>query len=245
MFFLASYPPPGPALQVQKPVAPSPCITNAGQKQLMVGARIVAHLAVQSSALSRETFPWAEEKGKKWGRKQVGLRRHSQLIIPQAYPPLPAGQLPGLGDVREMDAGPRDPLPVWPASSSQSGSSAGRTLKPAHRRPILDQTICEAPPTRGRRPIARESLDSYLVPPRQRALFCGECYQHIRMYDLNSNNPNPVINYDGVSKNITSVGFHEDGRWMYTGGEDCMARIWDLRPQARGGFIWELALTPE
>ncbi|KAF5906289.1 target of rapamycin complex subunit lst8, partial [Clarias magur] len=52
---------------------------------------------------------------------------------------------------------------------------------------------------------------------------------HIRMYDLNSNNPNPVINYDGVSKNITSVGFHEDGRWMYTGGEDCMARIWDLR----------------
>lgn len=58
-------------------------------------------------------------------------------------------------------------------------------------------------------------------------LFTG--YQHIRMYDLNSNNPNPVINYDGVSKNITSVGFHEDGRWMYTGGEDCMARIWDLR----------------
>lgn len=54
-------------------------------------------------------------------------------------------------------------------------------------------------------------------------------YQHIRMYDLNSNNPNPVINYNGVSKNITSVGFHEDGRWMYTGGEDCMARIWDLR----------------
>lgn len=58
---------------------------------------------------------------------------------------------------------------------------------------------------------------------------CFQGYQHIRMYDLNSNNPNPVINYDGVSKNITSVGFHEDGRWMYTGGEDCMARIWDLR----------------
>lgn len=58
---------------------------------------------------------------------------------------------------------------------------------------------------------------------------CFLGYQHIRMYDLNSNNPNPVINYDGVSKNITSVGFHEDGRWMYTGGEDCMARIWDLR----------------
>jgi WD40 repeat protein len=63
------------------------------------------------------------------------------------------------------------------------------------------------------------------------SLFLG--YQHIRMYDLNSNNPNPVITYDGVSKNITSVGFHEDGRWMYTGGEDCMARIWDLRYSPR------------
>ncbi|KAJ3583712.1 hypothetical protein NHX12_015719 [Muraenolepis orangiensis] len=61
------------------------------------------------------------------------------------------------------------------------------------------------------------------------ALHSYDGYQHIRMYDLNSNNPNPVITYDGVSKNITSVGFHEDGRWMYTGGEDCMARIWDLR----------------
>lgn len=49
------------------------------------------------------------------------------------------------------------------------------------------------------------------------------------MYDLNSNNPNPVINYDGISKNVTAVGFHEDGKWMYTGGEDNSARIWDLR----------------
>ncbi|XP_076666937.1 MTOR associated protein, LST8 [Andrena cerasifolii] len=54
-------------------------------------------------------------------------------------------------------------------------------------------------------------------------------YQHIRMYDLVSNNPNPVINYEGVSKNITGLGFQEDGTWMYTGGEDCSARIWDLR----------------
>ena len=37
------------------------------------------------------------------------------------------------------------------------------------------------------------------------------------------------MNYDGVSKNVTAVGFHEDGKWMYTGGEDCSARIWDLR----------------
>ncbi|XP_002736782.1 target of rapamycin complex subunit lst8-like [Saccoglossus kowalevskii] len=57
-------------------------------------------------------------------------------------------------------------------------------------------------------------------------------YQHIRMYDLNSNNPNAVINYDGVSKNVTAVGFQEDGKWMFTGGEDCSARIWDLRSRS-------------
>ncbi|KAI4904311.1 hypothetical protein NFI96_015188, partial [Prochilodus magdalenae] len=71
-------------------------------------------------------------------------------------------------------------------------------------------------------------VNSLEVTP-DRSMIAAAGYQHIRMYDLNSNNPNPVINYDGVSKNITSVGFHEDGRWMYTGGEDCMARIWDLR----------------
>ncbi|XP_014214450.1 target of rapamycin complex subunit lst8 [Copidosoma floridanum] len=54
-------------------------------------------------------------------------------------------------------------------------------------------------------------------------------YQHIRMYDLNSSNPNPVINYEGISKNVSGVGFQEEGKWMFTGGEDCSARIWDLR----------------
>lgn len=66
-----------------------------------------------------------------------------------------------------------------------------------------------------------------ITPDRQ--LLAAAGYQHIRMYDINSSTPSPVVNYDGVSKNVTAVGFHEDGKWMYTGGEDCSARIWDLR----------------
>ena len=49
------------------------------------------------------------------------------------------------------------------------------------------------------------------------------------MYDINSSSPNAIINYEGVQKNITAVGFHEDGKWMFTGGEDHTAKIWDLR----------------
>lgn len=66
-----------------------------------------------------------------------------------------------------------------------------------------------------------------ITPDRQ--LIAAAGYQHIRMYDLNSNNPSPMINYDGISRNVTAVGFHEEGKWMYTGGEDNSARIWDLR----------------
>ena len=54
-------------------------------------------------------------------------------------------------------------------------------------------------------------------------------YQHIRMYDINSSSPNALINYEGVQKNVTAVGFHEEGKWMFTGGEDHTAKIWDLR----------------
>ena len=66
-----------------------------------------------------------------------------------------------------------------------------------------------------------------VTPDRQ--LLAAAGYQHIRMYDIPSANANPVINYDGVAKNITAVGFQEKGKWMFTGGEDKTVRIWDMR----------------
>lgn len=66
-----------------------------------------------------------------------------------------------------------------------------------------------------------------ITPDKQ--LIAAAGYQHIRLYDVNSSNPNPVLNYEGLSRNVTAVGFQEEGKWMFTGGEDCSARIWDLR----------------
>lgn len=54
-------------------------------------------------------------------------------------------------------------------------------------------------------------------------------FQHIRMYDLMAATPTPIIDFDGVSKNVTAVGFQAEGRWMFTGGEDCTAKVWDMR----------------
>ncbi|XP_046856671.1 target of rapamycin complex subunit lst8-like [Xenia sp. Carnegie-2017] len=69
--------------------------------------------------------------------------------------------------------------------------------------------------------------DMAITPDRRHLAAAG--YQHIKMYDIKTSNINPILNYDGISKNTTSVGFQEDGKWMFTGGEDCSARIWDLR----------------
>ena len=41
--------------------------------------------------------------------------------------------------------------------------------------------------------------------------------------------PIQVYVFEGMTKNVTSVGFYDNGQFMYSGGEDCMARIWDLR----------------
>uniref|UniRef100_A0A5S6QLU0 Target of rapamycin complex subunit lst8 n=1 Tax=Trichuris muris TaxID=70415 RepID=A0A5S6QLU0_TRIMR len=57
-------------------------------------------------------------------------------------------------------------------------------------------------------------------------------HQRIRMYDLQTANPNPVVNYEGVKRNVTAIGFNASMRWMYTGGEDHSARIWDMRARS-------------
>ncbi|KAG1359044.1 target of rapamycin complex subunit LST8 [Cocos nucifera] len=52
---------------------------------------------------------------------------------------------------------------------------------------------------------------------------------HIRLFDVNSNSPQPVISYDSHSNNVMAVGFQCDGNWMYSGSEDGTVKIWDLR----------------
>ncbi|XP_012065957.1 target of rapamycin complex subunit LST8 isoform X4 [Jatropha curcas] len=51
----------------------------------------------------------------------------------------------------------------------------------------------------------------------------------IRLFDVNSNSPQPVRSYDSHTNNVMAVGFQCDGNWMYSGSEDGTVKIWDLR----------------
>ncbi|RLN53037.1 hypothetical protein BBJ29_009352 [Phytophthora kernoviae] len=52
---------------------------------------------------------------------------------------------------------------------------------------------------------------------------------HIRLFEINSNNPNHVTSYDGHASNVTSLGFQRHGKWMYSCSDDGSVKIWDLR----------------
>ncbi|KIX95470.1 uncharacterized protein Z520_08987 [Fonsecaea multimorphosa CBS 102226] len=51
----------------------------------------------------------------------------------------------------------------------------------------------------------------------------------VRLYDIKSSNPNPIMQFEGHTNNVTGVAFHCEGKWMVTSSEDCTVRVWDTR----------------
>ena len=62
-----------------------------------------------------------------------------------------------------------------------------------------------------------------------KTLLAAGGYQQVSIYDTTSNNQNALYTLDSIMKNIVSVGFQEQGSWMYTAGEDKTIRIWDMK----------------
>lgn len=52
---------------------------------------------------------------------------------------------------------------------------------------------------------------------------------HVRLYDIKTTNPNPLLSFEGHTTNVTSVQFQTDNKWMVTSSEDGTVKVWDTR----------------
>lgn len=52
---------------------------------------------------------------------------------------------------------------------------------------------------------------------------------HVRLYEVQTTNQNPITSFDGHTGNVTAVQFQAAGRWIVTGSEDGSIKIWDVR----------------
>jgi G protein beta subunit-like protein len=66
-----------------------------------------------------------------------------------------------------------------------------------------------------------------ITPDKQYLAVAGN--PHVRLYEIDNNNVNPVTTFDGHTGNVTHLGFQKDRKWMFTGSEDGTVKIWDIR----------------
>lgn len=51
----------------------------------------------------------------------------------------------------------------------------------------------------------------------------------VRLYDIKSDSPNPVMTFEGHKGNITALEIQAEGKWMATSSEDGTVKVWDMR----------------
>lgn len=54
-------------------------------------------------------------------------------------------------------------------------------------------------------------------------------WEKVRLYDTTNPATKSMNAFQVHEKNVTTLGFQQEGMWMFTGGEDGMAKIWDIR----------------
>lgn len=71
-------------------------------------------------------------------------------------------------------------------------------------------------------------VNTLVITPDKRYIAAGGNPQ-IKLFEVNSSNPNSITSFEGHTGNITSIGFQKECRWMFSGSEDGTIKIWDLR----------------
>lgn len=73
-----------------------------------------------------------------------------------------------------------------------------------------------------------DSINRLAISPDKRILAAAG-NPLIRLYDIQSSNPNPISTFEGHTKNVTAIAFQSAGRWFVTGSEDGTIKIYDVR----------------
>ncbi|KTW26741.1 hypothetical protein T552_02745 [Pneumocystis carinii B80] len=75
---------------------------------------------------------------------------------------------------------------------------------------------------------ADSQVNRLCISPDKR-LLAAAGNRHIRLYDIQTIAPSPILTLDGHATNVTGVTFHGEGKWVVTSGEDGSVKLWDLR----------------
>ncbi|KAI0394626.1 WD repeat-containing protein pop3 [Xylariaceae sp. FL0594] len=54
-------------------------------------------------------------------------------------------------------------------------------------------------------------------------------HHSVKLFDIKSTNPNPLLTFEGHTGNVTGVAFHCEGKWMVTSSEDGTVKVWETR----------------
>ena len=78
--------------------------------------------------------------------------------------------------------------------------------------------------------LAKQQVNKLeITPDKQYLAAAGN--PHIRLFEVTTNNPQPVLSFDGHQGNVTAVGFERDCKWLFSGSEDGTVKLWDVRAQ--------------
>lgn len=127
----------------------------------------------------------------------------------------------------------------FPVSFSQKSAKSAQTMSVILATAGYDKKIrfWEAPSGICSRTLRYldSQVNCLVITPDKQFLAAGG-NPHIRLFEINTtannnnnNDQSPVLQCEGHTSSITSIGFQREGRWMFSSSEDHTVKIWDLR----------------
>ncbi|KAG4305326.1 hypothetical protein PORY_001496 [Pneumocystis oryctolagi] len=96
---------------------------------------------------------------------------------------------------------------------------------------------------------ADSQVNRLCISPDKRLLAAAGNH-YVRLYDIQTATPNPIVTLDGHTSNVTAVAFNCEGKWIVTSGEDGTVKLWDPRSSSvqrnlkHGAAVHDIVIHP-